>query len=317
MSATSLLEPYGSPKSTNSDESTFDEAASTAASSTTCADDTSASSVTPTASECDNGSNPLKRKRGLSSALTPPLSASDEEDRCDAPTLSRALHVLATEAAALAHATRLYSTSPSARAALVSAVSIVERAHLSGGKVVVCGVGKSGLVGRKTVATMKSLGLGASFLHAAEAVHGDLGDVRPGDAVLFISFSGRTAELLNVLLHLPADTPVVALTAYPDAETCPLLAGRRGGNAVLLPAPIHESEEASFGVSAPTTSTTVAMAVGDMLALTAAERIHEEDKGRVFKRNHPGGAIGARTLAEEVTTVVKTKKVCLTSVVKA
>ncbi|KAF4541867.1 Sugar isomerase (SIS) [Lasiodiplodia theobromae] len=319
MSATSLLEPYGSPKSTNSDESTFDEAASTAGSSTTCADDTSASSVTPTASECDNDSNPLKRKRGLSSALTPPLSASDEDRRCDATptTLSRALHVLATEAAALAHATRLYSTSASARAALVSAVSIVERAHAGGGKVVVCGVGKSGLVGRKTVATMKSLGLGASFLHAAEAVHGDLGDVRPGDAVLFISFSGRTAELLNVLQHLPADTPVVALTAYPDAETCPLLAGRRGDAAVLLPAPIHESEEASFGVSAPTTSTTVAMAVGDMLALTAAERIHEEDKGRVFKRNHPGGAIGARTLAEEVTTVVKTKKVCLTSVVEA
>lgn len=315
MNATSLLEPYGSPKSTNSDESTFDEAASTAASSTTCADDTSASSVTATASECDNDSNPLKRKRGLSSALTPPLSASDE-DRCDTPTLSRALHVLATEAAALAHATRLYSTSTSARAALVRAVSIVERAHAGGGKVVVCGVGKSGLVGRKTVATMKSLGLGASFLHAAEAVHGDLGDVRPGDAVLFISFSGRTAELLNVLQHLPADTPVVALTAYPDAETCPLLAGRMG-DAVLLPAPIHESEEASFGVSAPTTSTTVAMAVGDMLALTAAERIHEEDKGRVFKRNHPGGAIGARTLAEEVTTVVKTKKVCLTSVVEA
>lgn len=309
-----LDEPFGSPKSTSGSDadSTFDEAASTAASSTSTDDTPLADDATPIESESDQdgrtpGSNPLKRKRcggGGASALTPPLSATDA---CDAPTLSRALHVLATEATALSHATRLYETSPAARAALLAAVDVVERSSRRGGKTVVCGVGKSGLVGRKTVATMKSLGLGASFLHAAEAVHGDLGDVRAGDAVLFISFSGRTAELLNVLPHLRRDVPVVALTGHPDARTCPLLAGR--DEAVLLPAPIHESEESSFGVSAPTTSTTVAMAIGDMLALTAAERIHEAEKGRVFKRNHPGGAIGARTLAEEVTVVAK--KVCL------
>ncbi|KAL1644954.1 hypothetical protein SLS58_004025 [Diplodia intermedia] len=332
MNAASPLEPFGSPKSTNSDDSTFDEAASTAASSTTCADDTSATSATPALSECDSRNdiaphNTLKRKRSSAALITPPPSASDSEryDNDNGPTtttttttpttlLSRALHVLSTEAAALAHVTRLYTTSAAAQSALLAAVGTVERAHRRGGKVVVCGVGKSGLVGRKTVATLKSLGVGASFMHAAEAVHGDLGDVRAGaDAVLFISFSGRTAELLNVLPHLPPRVPVVALTAWPAdaAARCPLLAGREGeGEAVLLPAPVHESEEQSFGVSAPTTSTTVAMAVGDMLALTAAERIHEAEKSRVFKRNHPGGAIGARTLAEEVT-VVTTKKVCL------
>ncbi|OJD30324.1 sugar isomerase [Diplodia corticola] len=320
MSATSPLEPFGSPKSTNSDESsssTFDEAASTAASSTTCADDTSATSATPPSSEFDSAThNSLKRKRRSSSA-----HLDDDDDDADAaalqttPFLSRALHVLSTEAAALAHITRLYTTSPAAQASLLAAVRIVARAHRRGGKLVVCGVGKSGLVGRKTVATLKSLGVGASFLHAAEAVHGDLGDVRPGaDAVMFVSYSGRTAELLNVLPHVPAGVPVVALTAWEEGERgCPLLAGRE--EAVLLPAPVHESEERSFGVAAPTTSTTVAMAVGDMLALTAAERIHEGEKGRVFKRNHPGGAIGARTLEEEVTTIVemattKTKKVC-------
>ncbi|OMP88570.1 Arabinose 5-phosphate isomerase KpsF [Diplodia seriata] len=337
MNATSPLEPFGSPKSTNSDESTFDEAASTAASSTTCADDTSATSATSAfQSECDSRNNiaphsTLKRKRSSAALITPPPSASDDSERyapADAgnapttttttpttPLLSRALHVLTTEAAALAHVTRLYTTSPAAQSALLAAVGAVERAHRRGGKVVVCGVGKSGLVGRKTVATLKSLGVGASFMHAAEAVHGDLGDVRAGaDVVLFVSFSGRTAELLNVLPHLPEAVPVVALTAWAPPEgavvdcCCPLLEGR--GEAVLLPAPVHESEERSFGVSAPTTSTTVAMAVGDMLALTAAERIHEGEKGRVFKRNHPGGAIGARTLAEEVT-VVTTKKVCL------
>ncbi|KAH7056971.1 hypothetical protein B0J12DRAFT_709024 [Macrophomina phaseolina] len=304
MSTTPPLESFGSPRSTNSDDaestSTFDEAASTAASSN---GDTEA---TPIDSDSDLAANPLKRKRRPSCALTPPLCSTDA--CCDEPTLSRALHVLNTEATALSHVTRLYETSPTARAALLTAVDLVERVNQRGGKLIVCGVGKSGLVGRKTVATMKSLGLGASFLHAAEAVHGDLGDVRPADAVLFISFSGKTGELLNVLPHLRADTPVLALTGHPDRESCPLLVGR--DNAVLLPAPIHVSEESSFGVSAPTTSTTVAMAIGDMLALTAAERIYEDEKSRVFKRNHPGGAIGARTVEEEIT-VVKAKKVRL------
>ncbi|KAK8152608.1 sugar isomerase [Phyllosticta citrichinensis] len=245
-------------------------------------------------------------------ALTPPLSATDDDCQTDTPpTLSRALHVLATEATALSHVARLYETSRSARAGLLAAVDIVESTHWAGGKLVVCGVGKSGLVGRKTVATMKSLGLGASFLHAAEAVHGDLGDVREDrDAVLFISFSGKTAELINLLPHIGAGVPVMALTGHADFEQeCPLLVGRRRGtHAVLLPAPIHESEEKSFGVSAPTTSTTVAMAVGDMLAITAAERIHDDDKGRVFRKNHPGGAIGARTAAEGRDTASKRRR---------
>ncbi|KAK7562007.1 hypothetical protein IWX91DRAFT_356056 [Phyllosticta citricarpa] len=257
---------------------------------------TTSAGTTPSSSD-DGHSSPRSN-----SALTPPLSATDDDCQTEPPTLSRALHVLATEATALSHVARLYETSRSARAGLLAAVDIIESTYWAGGKLIVCGVGKSGLVGRKTVATLKSLGLGASFLHAAEAVHGDLGDVREDrDAVLFISFSGKTAELINLLPHIGAGVPIMALTGHADfEEECPLLAGRRRGtHAVLLPAPIHESEEKSFGVSAPTTSTTVAMAVGDMLAITAAERIHEDDKGRVFKKNHPGGAIGARTAAAE------------------
>jgi len=160
-------------------------------------------------------------------------------------------------------------------------------------------VGKSGLVGRKTVATMKSLGLGASFLHAGEAMHGDLGDVRDNDAVLFVTFSGRTPELLSLLPHLPPHIPLLALTSHTSLENCPLLASRTGS--ILLPAPIHEPEEVSFGVCAPTTSTTVAIAIGDMLAITAADAVHRDRAREVFRRNHPGGAIGARV--EEVVVV--------------
>jgi D-arabinose 5-phosphate isomerase GutQ len=108
---------------------------------------------------------------------------------------------------------------------------------------------------------------------------------------LFVSFSGKTAELVNVVNHLPLDVTVMALTAHPDESSCPLLANR--SHRILLPAPIHESEESTFGVSAPTTSTTVAMAIGDMLAITVADIMYQGKSGAVFMRNHPGGSIGA------------------------
>lgn len=95
---------------------------------------------------------------------------------------------------------------------------------------------------------------------------------------------------MNVSSHVPLNIPIIALTSHMDAAGCLLLADRP--DAILLPAPIHESEESTFGVSAPTTSTTVAIAVGDMLALTTADRIHQDEAGAVFKKNHPGGAIG-------------------------
>lgn len=177
----------------------------------------------------------------------------------------------------------------------------------AGGKLIVCGVGKSGLVGRKIVATMKSLGIPSSFMHATEALHGDLGDVRKvrlcyqawfgasantgqNDAIMFISYSGKTAELMALLDHIPAQVPILAITSHTHPSQCQLLNERP--DAILLPAPIHELEETSFGVCAPTTSTTVTIAVGDMLALTVAEALHDEETKTVFKRNHPGGAIG-------------------------
>ena len=109
--------------------------------------------------------------------------------------------------------------------------------------------------------------------------------------MLFVSFSGKTAELLTVAAHIPADVTVMALTAHTDVSTCPLLVKRQ--NAILLPAPIHEPEESTFGVPAPTTSTTVAIAIGDMLALTVADQVHQDKAGALFKKNHPGGTIGA------------------------
>ncbi|KAF2802793.1 SIS domain-containing protein [Mytilinidion resinicola] len=263
-----------------------------------------------TRSSSPAGSCTLKRKRSTSLPLTPPLSLDDSgSDNDSTRSLARAVGVLSTAATALSHATRLYQTLPSARDGLLRAVDCITRVHAAGGRLIVCGVGKSGLVGRKTVATMKSLGLGASFLHAGEAMHGDLGDVRENDALLFITFSGRTPELLSLLPHLPKNIPLLALTAHTSIEDCPLLASRP--DSILLPAPIHEPEEVSFGVCAPTTSTTVAIAIGDMLAITAADAVHRERARDVFRRNHPGGAIGARVeevvAAKEVEIIVESE----------
>jgi len=221
--------------------------------------------------------------------ITPPATIDDPEST---RILDRAVHVLSTEATALSYVTRLYQTDPIARNGLLKAVECIFKSNEAGGKLILIGVGKSGYIGQKIVATMKSLGIASSWLHAAEAVHGDLGDIRANDAILFITYSGKTPELISVVHHISQDTPIIALTSHIDASACMLFADRP--DAILLPAPIHESEESTFGVSAPTTSTTVAIAVGDMLALTAADRIHRDEAGMVFKKNHPGGAIGMK-----------------------
>jgi D-arabinose 5-phosphate isomerase GutQ len=107
--------------------------------------------------------------------ITPPATLDDPEST---RTLDRAVHIISTEATALSHATRLYQTDPVARSGLLKAVDCIVKINEVGGKLIICGVGKSGYIGMKIVATMKSLGLGSSFLHAAEAMHGDLGDIR-------------------------------------------------------------------------------------------------------------------------------------------
>jgi len=266
--------------------------------------------TTPPRSPTSSQPSSLKRKRAGPHAqpLTPPSTANDPEG---SRLFSRAVNVLSTAATALSQVSVLYQSDHVARDGLLRAVHAITKANEAGGKLIICGVGKSGLVGRKIEATMKSLGIASSFMHAAEALHGDLGDIRQvslgaykrrgqgytdhgqNDAVLFISYSGKTGELMALLNHIPSHTPILAITSQTKPSDCQLLEDRP--NAILLPAPIHELEEVSFGVCAPTTSTTVTIAVGDMLALTVAEALHQEDAKDVFRKNHPGGAIGAKS----------------------
>jgi len=244
---------------------------------------------------------PCKRRRTIEPESQVPTPPASECEGVSTKLLDSATAILFEQAAAVTNIHNLYQTNELARKSLANAVAAILQGQSRRGKVIICGVGKSAYIGMKLTATCKSLGIAASFMHACEAAHGDLGDVRSDDVVLFISYSGKTPELLNLRPHIPLSTRMIVVTSKMTREECLLISDRDDG--ILLPAPVHKSEEECFGVTAPTTSTTVALAVADMLALIVADQLHGDEKGRVFKRNHPGGAIGMRH--EEVEAVRK------------
>ncbi|KAI5788478.1 hypothetical protein EDC01DRAFT_617245 [Geopyxis carbonaria] len=254
----------------------------------------------------DNSSLPSRKSfpsnRVPAFPITPPATKPDREFAADDGILPIATHVLETEAKALVALSRLYATDQICRDGFSKAVEVITESQRKNGKTIVIGVGKSGKVGDKFVASMNSLGLFTILLNPTDALHGDLGIIKENDVFLLITFSGKTPELLQLLPYLPAQLPLIALTSHTSYHTSPLLQGREC--AILLPAPIPESEIASFGLSAPTTSTTVAMALGDALALSTAARMYNvEGAGpkEVFQKNHPGGAIGQVNKASSET----------------
>jgi arabinose-5-phosphate isomerase len=152
------------------------------------------------------------------------------------------------------------------------------------GRVVVSGMGKSGHVARKIAATFASTGTPALFVHPAEASHGDLGMIVPGDAVIALSNSGETAELADLVAHSRRfGIPLIAVTGKPDSALA------HAANVALLLPPVAEA--CPMGL-APTTSTTMQMALGDALAVALLERrgFSKTD----FLQFHPGGKLGAR-----------------------
>ncbi|KAF6802126.1 sis domain-containing protein [Colletotrichum sojae] len=212
------------------------------------------------------------------------VSSSSYEDR-----LEGAIHVLRTEANALQALAHLYSSERVCRDGFARSIEALVRHRDHRGKVVFVGVGKSGWIAKKLTATFSSLGLPAVFLHPTEALHGDLGIVGDYDTIIMITFSGRTPELMLLLPHLNRNCPLILLTSPTRMETCEI--AKQRPDLILLPAPIPESEKDTFGVSAPTTSTTMAIAVGDALAYVASKEMYPSVSS-VFAKNHPGGAIG-------------------------
>jgi arabinose-5-phosphate isomerase len=157
------------------------------------------------------------------------------------------------------------------------------------GRVVVTGMGKSGLIGRKISATLSSTGTPSFFLHPADALHGDLGMLARGDSLLAISYGGETPEILNLLEALKRlEVPIVTITGNPKSTLA-------GASEVFLNASVKE-EACSLNL-APTASTTVAMALGDALAVAILER--RGFKADDFAALHPAGRLGKKLLRVE------------------
>ena len=185
-----------------------------------------------------------------------------------------------TEAAALESlAARLDSTMA---ADFDRAVDLIVRCGESNGRVVVTGMGKSGIIAQKIAATLSSTGSPALFLHPAEAVHGDLGVLMPGDVVVALSASGETEEILRLLATLKRKGD--ALVSF----CCNLNSTLAGASDVALDCSVDR--EACGLNLAPTASTTAMLALGDALAVAVSLR--KGFKAEDFAELHPGGKLG-------------------------
>ena len=164
----------------------------------------------------------------------------------------------------------------------------------SRGKLIVCGVGKSGSIGRKLAATLNSTGATTVLLDVGDALHGDLGVIDPGDLAILLSYSGETSELLNLLPHLKRfSIPVIAITGGLQSTLA------KNADVVL---DVHVTQEACPLNLAPTSSTTTMLVLCDALAMALLEArgFQAED----FAKLHPGGSLG-RALLTRVSDVMR------------
>ncbi|MEL6800134.1 MAG: KpsF/GutQ family sugar-phosphate isomerase [Pseudomonadota bacterium] len=200
---------------------------------------------------------------------TTPLDDAALEALCDQALLDEAAAIVAfakADTAAIAHAARMI--------------------HKSTGPLIVAGIGKSGHIASKVSSTFRSIGKSATFLHAAEASHGDLGLIAPDSVVLILSNSGETTELSDLIHYCRVHGhPIIALTA-----TCENTLSRA---AEITIAYGHVTEVCPNGL-APTTSTTLSLAIGDALAVGVTHLLGTAPDD--FRRYHPGGKLGTMLL---------------------
>lgn len=191
--------------------------------------------------------------------------------------------VLQSEARAILACSDRLNTATQAES-IRSALSLMQASLKSGGKVVVAGIGKSGKIGQKIAATFCSTGSLAVFLHPTEGLHGDLGLVRPGDIVLALSHTGNTEEIVKLLPSLKSlNVQVIGLGGNPESRLA-------RASDVWIDASVDQ--EACPHNLAPTTSTTLALALGDALAVALMQ--WRGFDAAAFAKNHPGGGLGNR-----------------------
>ena len=196
-------------------------------------------------------------------------------DGAPTPEVTSGVNVLKTEARALVALAAALDDS------FVNAISLMERPE---GRVVCTGMGKSGHIARKMAATFASTGTPSLFVHPGEASHGDLGMVVGGDVVLALSNSGETPELGDIVEYTRRySIPLISITSKPESTL-----GRRSDVALVLP----KMKEACPNGQAPTTSTTMMLALGDALAVALLEK--RGFTAQDFHTYHPGGKLGSQ-----------------------
>ncbi len=192
----------------------------------------------------------------------------------------------------LASARRVFQIESEAVAGLAARLdqsfqSAVKHILRSKGRTIICGMGKSGIVGRKIAATLASTGTPSFFMHPGEAYHGDLGMVTPTDVFIALSFSGETDEVVKLLPFLKENgNVVVAVTGNPASTLA---------RAADYHLDVSVPREACPLLLAPTASTTATLAMGDALAVTLMEA--RDFRPENFARFHPGGSLGRRLLS--------------------
>lgn len=209
----------------------------------------------------------------------PSIKGKAKSPMTDDQAIARAKEVLKTEAESILQLIGKVGDS------FARAVDIIYR---SKGRVIITGIGKSGLIGKKIAATLTSTGTQAIFLHPVEGIHGDMGIVTKDDVIIAISNSGETGEL-NLIISAMREigTPVIALTGNLSSTL-----SRFSDVAIDVGV---EREACPFGL-APTSSTTAAMAMGDALAVAMIEKMNFQESD--FYRFHPGGNLGMRLRAK-------------------
>ena len=206
-----------------------------------------------------------------------PLTDSTSHKQQDTANIDSGRRVLETEAAALS------ALAAGLGASFDQAIEMISAAE---GRVIVTGMGKSGHVGSKIAATLASTGTPAFFVHPAEASHGDMGMIVRGDVVLALSNSGESKELLDVIEYTRRFAiPLISITSGALSTL-----GTKADVTLLLPA----CPEACPNGLAPTTSTTMSLALGDALAITLLER--KGFTAKDFKVYHPGGKLGQQLM---------------------
>ena len=209
------------------------------------------------------------------------------------PAAPRKLHAVAPATpASTASALRTLALEQDGIATLASAIDgelgapfadAVARLKSARGRVIVTGIGKSGHIGQKIAATFASTGTPAFFVHPSEAAHGDLGMITPDDAIVALSWSGESPELGAILQYARRfKVTLIAITSKPDSALA------RHADVVLA---LPRAKEACPHGLAPTTSTTMQLAIGDCLAVALLEA--KGFTAQDFKRFHPGGSLGA------------------------